>query len=358
MPLSVHQPVGDGTTPDITGEHELQTDIMRFLAILSLCLMAVFALVQSLPQVPAQEAVEPDLRPILQEQVTQLTQRIEKLKTEHRALSDELAQNRQANSLAKATLVDMQSALNTANYRLRRSAERVRRLETSIDDRSRSLADLLQRKEAEDRELRRIERRLSAAKQQLKTAETAVALQQRKFVTRDKAPAEKNAPSTPIRSKTEPTVNAIKTGSIPSSQRSVKKPEDSVAESAGDIPGFALRFASEHALRRLVRNGQIAFYAREAKSFWRLDLNTGRDRFDSAEAPSAYYEMSSDTVPTGFRQALVRHKGSRVSADTVWGVTLPAATRGRIQQLMQNRKGGELIIQADGAVSLQGKERT
>ena len=35
------------------GAADLQTDIMRFMAILALCLMAVFALVQSLPQTPA-----------------------------------------------------------------------------------------------------------------------------------------------------------------------------------------------------------------------------------------------------------------------------------------------------------------
>ena len=39
------------------GAADLQTDIMRFMAILALCLMAVFALVQSLPPVPAATTV-------------------------------------------------------------------------------------------------------------------------------------------------------------------------------------------------------------------------------------------------------------------------------------------------------------
>ena len=39
------------------GAADLQTDIMRFMAILALCLMAVFALVQSLPPVPAAATV-------------------------------------------------------------------------------------------------------------------------------------------------------------------------------------------------------------------------------------------------------------------------------------------------------------
>ena len=38
---------------DAGGSADLQTDVMRFMAILALCLMAIFALVQSLPLVPA-----------------------------------------------------------------------------------------------------------------------------------------------------------------------------------------------------------------------------------------------------------------------------------------------------------------
>jgi hypothetical protein len=42
-----------GIDGDAGGAADLQTDIMRFMAILSLCLVAIFALVQSLPMAPA-----------------------------------------------------------------------------------------------------------------------------------------------------------------------------------------------------------------------------------------------------------------------------------------------------------------
>ena len=46
---------------DVGGAADLQTDIMRFMAILSLCLVAIFALVQSIPVTPAEPApIEPD----------------------------------------------------------------------------------------------------------------------------------------------------------------------------------------------------------------------------------------------------------------------------------------------------------
>jgi hypothetical protein len=57
---------------DVGGEAELQTDVMRFMAILSLCLVAIFALVQSIPLAPA---IEPqpkqELTPVATEAVAE-----------------------------------------------------------------------------------------------------------------------------------------------------------------------------------------------------------------------------------------------------------------------------------------------
>ena len=44
---------------DVGGAADLQTDVMRFMAILSLCLVAIFALVQSIPLVPTEAAPDP-----------------------------------------------------------------------------------------------------------------------------------------------------------------------------------------------------------------------------------------------------------------------------------------------------------
>ena len=44
---------------DAGGAADLQTDIMRFMAILALCLMAIFALVQSIPLAPVEPAAPP-----------------------------------------------------------------------------------------------------------------------------------------------------------------------------------------------------------------------------------------------------------------------------------------------------------
>lgn len=48
-------PLNRGLDGDAGGVSELQTDVMRFMAILSLCLVAIFALVQSIPLAPQEE---------------------------------------------------------------------------------------------------------------------------------------------------------------------------------------------------------------------------------------------------------------------------------------------------------------
>ena len=56
-------PLTRGVDGDVGGAADLQTDVMRFMAILSLCLVAIFALVQSLPVAPV-PATTPERAPV------------------------------------------------------------------------------------------------------------------------------------------------------------------------------------------------------------------------------------------------------------------------------------------------------
>lgn len=51
-------PLNRSSDMDVGGAADLQTDIMRFMAILSLCLVAIFALVQSIPLTPENPVAE------------------------------------------------------------------------------------------------------------------------------------------------------------------------------------------------------------------------------------------------------------------------------------------------------------
>ena len=52
-------PLNRGMDAEAGGIADLQTDVMRFMAILSLCLVAIFALVQSIPLAPSSEELAP-----------------------------------------------------------------------------------------------------------------------------------------------------------------------------------------------------------------------------------------------------------------------------------------------------------
>ncbi len=53
-------PLNRAADTDVGGAADLQTDVMRFMAILSLCLVAIFALVQSIPLTPVEPPAEPE----------------------------------------------------------------------------------------------------------------------------------------------------------------------------------------------------------------------------------------------------------------------------------------------------------
>ncbi len=70
-PLSY--PLNRSADTDVGGAADLQTDIMRFMAILSLCLVAIFALVQSIPIAPVQPVEPPGPPPPVAERVPEPT---------------------------------------------------------------------------------------------------------------------------------------------------------------------------------------------------------------------------------------------------------------------------------------------
>ena len=62
-------PLNRSVDGDAGGAADLQTDIMRFMAILALCLVAIFALVQSIPMAP--QRAEPETVPTTPQPIEQ-----------------------------------------------------------------------------------------------------------------------------------------------------------------------------------------------------------------------------------------------------------------------------------------------
>jgi hypothetical protein len=128
-----------------------------------------------------------------------------------------------------------------------------------------------------------------------------------------------------------------------------ESPDESAAERPE--PGFVLRFASDAALLRLVARGEAAVYVFDGDDTLRLEYGASGASFALAPGPAQYHAIAAATVPGLLRTALAGDR--RRSPDVVWGVTLPDGTRRRLAELISNHRSGELVIDERGRVTLE-----
>ena len=245
----------------------LQTDVMRFFAILCLCLMAIFALVKTLPMAP------PDTGPAIVEPAD--------LKAEAKVLQKKIEM---------------------------RENKLVQILE-DIADKRRVRAELKTQIENETQGLTKIREKIERVQEKLD---------------------QNHQPD----------------------QKPVKKPPGVTPPPEPAQKGFTLRFASDEALEKLISDGKVNFYAIAGKNAWSLKLSGGRPGYIAAEFPRQIYEMETPTVPIDYAVVFQRQIAVFGRHTLTWGVTLPGRTTDSINQMVSGRKGGDLIITANGEVKL------
>jgi hypothetical protein len=297
----------------------LQTDVMRFMSIIGLCLMAVFALVQGIPvQEPgkpaqAQQAakIREDIR-AQQQQLRELQAELHALKSEKDSTQQDLAQLAGQTQQARRLRVRLESQLED--------------LDRQLEQGRTTLADIEQDSTQEEHTLVELRGRHLDAQVQLDRAREDIAALRRP------------PPSTPV---------------------AVKQPPPKPV--AGPVPekrGFTLRFASDAALDRLVAAGSVILYGMLDKQAWRLLLQAGRSTATPITYPDWFHEMAAATVPAHYLRSLQARADGPGRSSVVWGVQLPAAAKAGINALLQEQQargqpGGVLVIRADGRVTLE-----
>ena len=284
----------------------LQTDVMRFMSIIGLCLMAVFALVQS---IPSQQPVNPVVLDDLQRQ---------------------LEQGRQA--LAEIEQDSMQK-----QQHLDELSERLRTTQQQLHDSRKAAAAI------------RHESLAQAAK--------AVIVKRPAAETAAKAVIKKSTPSEAV---AKPVIEK-RPAPAPAAKPVIRKPPSPPAPVAKPSParqGFSLRFASAAALDRQVAAGSVSLFGMLDQQAWQLSMLAGTPAVATASFPKQFHEMSAATVPAHYLQSLKNKADGRRASAVVWGVQLPAATSTAIasllqQQQAQGQQGGALVIQGDGRVTLE-----
>jgi len=298
----------------------LQTDVMRFMAILGLCLTAIFALVQTFPQTPVAAA------PAVPE-----------------AVESRLQQLQQALRAASASLVRVQSEKTLLQTDLQQARQQLQTVTESMADIKVKQTDLLDQQRRDAQNLEQLGKRLASL--QLQNSRYLAQLEEARSQVRalSKARTRKTAPPKP----------AVQRPPSPPQTAAEARPETK-ARAVETDPGFTLRFASPEALEALIDRGTVGFFILQQGKAWSYRLQNGIPRLSAAPMPVSFHEMAAETVPDKFLKG-TESAPQRIPGDGIWAVVLPPSLEQRLRQLMHSRNGGVLEIQSDGSVRLRGE---
>lgn len=289
-------PLNRGGDADGGGAADLQTDIMRFMAILALCLVAVFALVQSLPQAPTSMDAS--------------------------ALPTVAAERREMITAPAAAA--MRAPRDTAPPVINARPAEARSPENSSAPENQSPA-----------------RRVATLAESTPPSEP----------NRSQPIEAARAPALP-----EPPANVQPdeaTAETPAEQATANAQPDETTAAAPAEAGLSLRFASDIALTRLVANNAVGLYAINPQRALRMSVNRGTYSFWPASAPNQFHEMDPGTVPDAVVIALRRSGTLGADPAVKWGVTLPMTMRQQLNGYLAEQSSGALVIEADGQLRLE-----
>ena len=309
----------------------LQTDVMRFMSIIGLCLMAVFALVQNIPLQqqgkPAESAGSLQAARIRQDIKAQ-QQQLRELQAGLQALQSEKNRTQQILTVAQQQLEQLAGQTQQTREQRDRLEAQLQNLEQQLEQGRQLLTDIEQASMQKQQDLSELRERLMNTQLQLDHSRKAIeALEQRARQQAAKAVIEKPPPAP-------------------------------AAKPAPARQGFSLRFASAAALDRQVAAGSVSLYGMADQQAWRLSMAAGRPAAAAASFPGWFHEMSAVTVPAHYLHSLENAADGPGQSRVVWGVQLPAATKAAIASLVEaqraeGQQGGALVIGGDGQVTLE-----
>jgi hypothetical protein len=284
-----------------SADHEieaLQTDIMRFFAVVALCLMVIFSLVQSIP-IQANDSENNQLlsESSQKEDLHQLEEKVEILKKENKKLQHELNIEHKNVQHQQSKLYEMELLLSSAQDHSEKADGRLQQVKRELQE------------ERQDRT--QVEKGLQRAKQHLK-----VAIDRQNQFRASKGDKRKSA----------------------------------VSEVKGHTLGFA-----KHALSNLVEQKLISFFLSVGNKelFQAHSLKRGKWEFKRVNKyPKQLYIMPQNDVPDSF--VLGAHNTVMFDKKGVeFGVELPKQISDQIRELMGSTQGGYMQILSDGSVQIQ-----
>ncbi len=290
----------------------LQTDVLRFLAILGFCLMAVFALVQAIPVTSdSRGPLIESLKKRIESQNIEITQ----LKKENERLKAAFADARAA-AQQEEKAQDLRKAFEQALGRLEEMRERILKLER----------ENLSREANEEKLKRRLEERSGAIERVREEKAELEELLREKAAEMVKIPAPKPTPG-------------------PQPDTSERKSEP------GKERGLYVAFASDRVFLDLLRAGRIKMFIRivKADQVFRVSYEGGGFDFSTGSPAGGLdlWELGEDTVPDALLEAFSDWT-TLASKEKMLIVGLPSDISRQIRSRVS--EDGRLIIMSGGKV--------
>ena len=182
----------------------LQTDVMRFMSIIGLCLMAVFALVQGIPvQEKAKSAQSAQTARLRQEVRVQQLQ-VQELQAELLALKSEMIRTRHVLAVAEQRLEAAASQSQVLREERVRLEANVETLERRLDQGRRELTDLERASMQEQQNLAGLQGRLLKVKGELERSRREIAALKQKVQQKTAAAVSHTPPPAPVVARSVP----------------------------------------------------------------------------------------------------------------------------------------------------------
>jgi len=310
---------------DDAGDHELEADVMRFVAILALCIVAISTLVDEaaapVSAAPSESPIE--AAPAAPAQSTPL--------------------------MVPAPPVPPSASARTGGAEpitSSRTPPAIRRLATT-----RPRAVVVQDLPPQPRPSASL---TESAAPRSRGVKAPVATQPPRVLPGE-SPGEspRQPPEDPsAETSARPTTAAVPTPSRTAAARTgVSSPKRPPASPSEPRKGFTLRFASDAALLRLVARGAADVFVFDGPETLRLSYGPGGPDFDAAPGPGQFHAIAASTVPALLQRVLVLD--GRDPATVVWGVTLPDTTRADLSRLISEYEAGELVIDERGGIAME-----
>jgi len=271
----------------------LETDIMRFVAILAICLLVVFALVQSIP--------------------------VSNSEIQHQAVD---------------TPID--PVKEVKNAALLENTQKVTDLSAALEKKDAQARELLTLNQSQLKQLKSLRKELSMAKLAVATKDIELKEEKQRLT--------KNQELAILKIQSE--LNTLRESERSIKQQfdmtkaTLKKKDSAIEKSKNELPILTLEFVSNDAFFTLLQSYRVRLYAFQGKEWWQV---TKASRFMTDKVPDDLFSMDKSTVPTTVTNG-------KFSESVSWFVWLPTDISEQIRSLADKWKNGRLLINKSGKV--------